>query len=152
MSGGDDGGTTILETPPYVIALVFFFFLVVSLGFEKVSTTARAARAAQPGLSCCIQQWSPRGLHKGDAWMQVLHFVKQALQKRGKQGLVSAMNNMQSELMCLGIATLILLLFESSITSHCSEPFLSVFAGAFDFELLSQQPELALKVVRDGLH
>ena len=31
------------------------------------------------------------------------------------------MTNMQNELMCLGFATLVLLLFQSNITSYCRE-------------------------------
>lgn len=55
-----------------------------------------------------------------DLLLQILHWVRHALQKRNRQGLLAAMNNMQSELMCLGFATLILLTFQSSITGYCS--------------------------------
>ena len=57
-----------------------------------------------------------------------MHWMRHALEKRGKQGLLSAMSNMQNELMCLGLATLILLLFQSSITSYCSMPLYPVLS------------------------
>lgn len=53
--------------------------------------------------------------------MQIIHLISHALEKRGKQGLLRAMRNMQNELMCLGFATLVLLLFQSSLTSYCSK-------------------------------
>ena len=113
---GSEGGTTILETPPYVIALVFFFFLVITLGFEKVSSSTcscnpLAVPHQQAHSADCCSPWC----------LQLLQWLRQALQKRGKQGLLSAMANMQNELMCLGFATLILLLFQSNITSYCRE-------------------------------
>ena len=39
------------------------------------------------------------------------------------------MNNMTNELMLLGVATLILLLFQNDITSYCSEFPVSVQTG-----------------------
>lgn len=78
--------------------------------------------------------------------LQVLHIITHHLKKRGKHGLVvravssnlfsafraqpsdnfcvhaqAAMNNMTNELMLLGVATLILLLFQRNISGICSE-------------------------------
>lgn len=89
------------------------------------------------------------------AAMQVLHFVRHALQTRKKHGLLSAMNNMQNELMCLGFATLILLLFQSEITSYCSKSFCNWNAYKLGTSYLRSSCATAifqaLYVVRDSI-
>ncbi|CAL8467379.1 g6916 [Coccomyxa elongata] len=50
---------------------------------------------------------------------KILHHITHYLKKRGKHGLVAAMNNMTNELMLLGVATLLLLTFQKDIGQIC---------------------------------
>eukprot|EP00884_Botryococcus_braunii_P016874 jgi/Botrbrau1/3870/Bobra.0183s0094.1 len=50
---------------------------------------------------------------------KILHYIKHHLQHKGKHGLVAAMDAMSSELMLMGFATLILLVFQRDINRIC---------------------------------
>lgn len=54
---------------------------------------------------------------------QIIHKARRFLKRRGKLGLLAALDTMTQELMLLGVATLILLVVERNVIATCGEFF-----------------------------
>ena len=85
--------------------------------------------------------------------IQILELIAWTLRRwGGKEGLLAAMEKMKSELMLLGVASLILIAFQNDITSYCSKYLPTFFQylqkqmllTQFDFLTLSYQDKLCL--------
>ena len=60
--------------------------------------------------------------------IQILELIAWSLRRwGGKEGLLAAMEKMKSELMLLGLASLILIAFQNDITSYCSKYLPTLF-------------------------